>query len=85
MMACRVEEYVGRKVIDEPECLKDSPISGTYRIELSDEEIIRCRDCRFRSGENNIGVKPDYCTKFAHYRAKLEGFCAWAERTGDKS
>lgn len=47
MMAIRVEEYVGIKVIDELECLKDEPISGMCRIELSDEEIIRCFECKW--------------------------------------
>lgn len=79
MMAIRIEEYVGRKIIDEPECLKDSPISGTYRVELSDEEIIRCLDCiQSHEVEGDIA-----CAMFSRDRdciVEPDGFCAWAER-----
>lgn len=83
MMAIRVEEYVGLKVIDELECLKDEPISGMYRIELSDEEIIRCFECKWFK-ENASPDDPDgryhFCVKHGFIFEYDNGFCAWAER-----
>lgn len=83
-MTQRIEEYVGRKVIVEPECLKDSPISGTYRIELTDEEIIRCRDCK--NARRTIDGKVKWCAvdhdEDEFYLNVIDdGFCAWAERS----
>lgn len=45
---------------------------------LSDEEIVRCRDCKnFASDE--LG---DYCTllDFEDVKSMDNGFCAWGER-----
>lgn len=47
---------------------------------LTDEEIVRCRDCRWCMAYS----KAAYCDQFAHALptavALLDGFCAWGER-----
>lgn len=43
------------------------------------ECVVRCRDCDFRSGENDQGVDPNYCEMLGVYVAP-NGFCAWARR-----
>ena len=52
---------------------------GTER--LTDEEIVRCRDCRWCMAYS----KAAYCDRFAHAlpTAELDGFCAWGERRVD--
>lgn len=83
MMAIRVEEYVGIKTIKEYEFLKDEPIRGTYRIELSDEKIIRCYECKWFK-ENASPDDPDgryyFCVQHGFDFEGDNGFCAWAER-----
>ena len=40
-------------------------------------EIIRCRNCKFASGDSRI------CMKFGHSPIGELDFCAWAERRTD--
>ena len=41
-------------------------------------EIIRCRECKFASGDSRI------CMKFSHSPIGELDFCAWAERRTDE-
>lgn len=41
-------------------------------------EIIRCRECKFASGDSRI------CMKFGHSPIGELDFCAWAERRTDE-
>ena len=41
-------------------------------------EIIRCRNCKFASGDSRI------CMKFGHSPIGELDFCAWAERGTDE-
>ena len=41
-------------------------------------EIIRCRECKFASGDSRI------CMKFGHSPIDELDFCAWAERRTDE-
>ena len=41
-------------------------------------EIIRCRNCKFASGDSRI------CMKFGHSPIGELDFCAWAERRSDE-
>jgi len=41
-------------------------------------EIIRCRNCKFASGDSRI------CMKFSHSPIGELDFCAWAERRTDE-
>ena len=41
-------------------------------------EIIRCRNCKFASGDSRI------CMKFGHSPIGELDFCAWAERKTDE-
>ena len=43
---------------------------------LSDEEIVRCRDCKHCMSY----WKSDYCDYFAHVTNDPDGFCAWGCR-----
>ena len=45
---------------------------------LTDEEIVRCRDCRWCMAYS----KATYCDRFAHElpTVELDGFCAWGRR-----
>ena len=42
-------------------------------------EIIRCKDCKFASGDSRI------CMKFGHSPIGELDFCAWAERRTDET
>ena len=50
---------------------------------LSDEEIVRCMDCRWCMAYS----KAAYCDRFAHALPTpvelLDGFCAWGERKAE--
>ena len=62
---------------------------GTYKPEVLSEylkeyfmpsaqpDIIRCRNCKFASGDSRI------CMKFGHSPIGELDFCAWAERRTD--
>ena len=41
-------------------------------------EIIRCKDCKFASGDSRI------CMKFGHSPIDELDFCSWAERKTDE-
>ena len=43
-------------------------------LPLAQPEIIRCRNCKFASGDSRI------CMKFGHSPIGELDFCAWAER-----
>lgn len=43
------------------------------------EEIVRCRDCKYMAGENDMGVSPNYCSKLSYY-IKFNCYCAWGEK-----
>lgn len=46
---------------------------------LSDEEIVRCRDCKHCMSY----WTSDYCDYFSHVTNDQDGFCAWGERKED--
>ena len=50
--------------------LENTPIT----VLPAQPEIIRCRDCKFASGDSRI------CMKFGHSPIGELDFCAWAER-----
>lgn len=53
---------------------------GVYSLPSAQPEIIRCRNCKFASGDSRI------CMKFGHSPIGELDFCAWAERrTDDKT
>ena len=43
------------------------------------EEVVRCRDCRYRDCTNTQEVNVDYCARLDMYVVP-DGFCAWGER-----
>ena len=51
-----------------------------YFVEMpsAQPEIIRCRNCKFASGDSRI------CMKFGHSPIGELDFCAWAERRTDE-
>ena len=55
--------------------------SGSYDALLpsAQSEIIRCRKCKFASGDSRI------CMKFGHSPIGELDFCAWAERRTDEA
>lgn len=46
-----------------------------YNMYLTDEEIVRCRDCR----KSDLAAY-DYCEFYYAHECDQDGFCAWAER-----
>lgn len=48
------------------------------RLPSAQPEIIRCRNCKFASGDSRI------CMKFGHSPIGELDFCAWAERRTDE-
>lgn len=61
-----VDEYNARSV----KAIKELP--------PAEPEIIRCRECKFASGDSRI------CMKFDHSPIGELDFCAWAERRTDE-
>ena len=70
---------------------KESQVDGAYGymdtmsiVDLLNDlpfvqlEIIRCRECKFASGDSRI------CMKFGHSPIGELDFCAWAERRTDE-
>ena len=47
------------------------------QVPSAQSEIIRCRNCKFASGDSRI------CMKFGHSPIGELDFCAWAERRTD--
>ena len=50
---------------------------GLKRLPSAQPDIIRCRNCKFASGDSRI------CMKFGHSPIGELDFCAWAERRTD--
>ena len=61
-----VDEYNGRSV------------EAIRKLPPAQPEIIRCRNCKFASGDSRI------CMKFGHSPIGELDFCAWAERGTDE-
>ena len=53
----------------------------TDEVRLSDEKIVRCRECRF-CGKGQWGVEAfPICRRGIHaFQVSNDGFCAWGER-----
>lgn len=49
-----------------------------HQLPSAQPEIIRCRNCKFASGDSRI------CMKFGHSPIGELDFCAWAERRTDE-
>ena len=49
------------------------------QVQSAQPEIIRCRNCKFASGDSRI------CMKFGHSPIGELDFCAWAERRTDEA
>lgn len=45
------------------------------------EEIVRCEDCRWRWGTDNLCMLPDGNGDYLRIYVKPDGFCAWGERS----
>lgn len=68
-----MKEYVGYK----------EPIGdGLFNMGVTDEEIIRCRDCKqFHVDQSDHDYRePWYCDLWCTDIVKPDGFCSWAER-----
>lgn len=58
---------------------------GTER--LTDEEIVRCRDCaKWSFFDTEDGKRIGYCSEWTHldgfsHATNEDGFCAWGERS----
>ena len=50
---------------------------NSEQLPSAQPEIIRCRECKFASGDSRI------CMKFGHSPIGELDFCAWAERRTD--
>ena len=50
---------------------------NSEQLPSAQPEIIRCRNCKFASGDSRI------CMKFGHSPIGELDFCAWAERRTD--
>ena len=48
------------------------------QLPSAEPDIIRCRNCKFASGDSRI------CMKFGHSPIGELDFCAWAERRTDE-
>lgn len=76
----RREEFVGCRVIDHVE--SDGPHWSQW---LTDEPIVRCRDCENYSDHGGGGVCccPLGDATAGRAWAKPDGFCAWGKRRDD--
>lgn len=62
---------------------KDPIGNGDYNMGLTDEEIIRCRDCKFATEDKFSRVL--WCLQNHNHDGEMNavnpyGYCAWAER-----
>ena len=75
----RREEFVGVRVIDH--MTSDGPCYSQW---LTDEPIVRCRDCERYLWRGHLGRS--YCNDVCHFwhgeptKVEPDGFCAWGER-----
>ena len=60
---------------DDGDCM---PVRRIKSLPSAQPEIIRCRNCKFASGDSRI------CMKFDHSPIGELDFCAWAERRTDE-
>ena len=71
--------------VDDVPYIKDHPNVGLLwkawieSLPSAQPDIIRCRNCKFASGDSRI------CMKFGHSPIGELDFCAWAERRTDDS
>ena len=63
---------------DEWELAVENDIQTIWKLPPAQPEIIRCRNCKFASGDSRI------CMKFGHSPIGELDFCAWAERRTDE-
>jgi len=68
-----LERSVGRAMIE----ILDEVGKDVEKLPSAQPEIIRCRNCKFASGDSRI------CMKFGHSPIGELDFCAWAERRTD--
>lgn len=67
-------EYVG---------YKDYIGNGQFNMGVTDERIIRCRECKwFRENAtpHDTDGRYNFCTQFGFDFKGSNGFCAWGER-----
>ena len=55
----------------------DAVVTTVRELPSAQPEIIRCRNCKFASGDSRI------CMQFGHSPIGELDFCAWAERRTD--
>lgn len=68
-----MSEYIGYKM--PMFCQKLANGEDALVTILTDEEVIRCRDC-----EKSDPEAYDYCEFYYAHERNPNGFCAWAER-----
>ena len=68
----------GEDSCGEPWIYESSAIDAIKQLPPSQPDIIRCRNCKFASGDSRI------CMKFDHSPIGELDFCAWAERRTDE-
>ena len=84
------EDTIGRQAAIDVAALSAAEWDGMYvqdingrirealeKLPSAQPEIIRCRNCKFASGDSRI------CMKFGHSPIGELDFCAWAERRID--
>lgn len=60
-----------------PEWRDEKILEAIAELPSAEPDIIRCRNCKFASGDSRI------CMKFGHSPIGELDFCAWAERRTD--
>lgn len=69
-----MKEYIG---------YKDATGDGMCNMGLTDEEIIRCRDCKFLHEDatpNDPDGRVNFCSMNGIDFEGTDGYCAWAVR-----
>jgi hypothetical protein len=75
VMVERMAEYVG---------FKDPIGEGLYNMGLTEERIVRCRDCERWSDEPpNYREEPQWCGRFSCH-AEPDGFCKWGKPRSER-
>lgn len=74
-----IREYVGCKSIEAVNY--DGDGNTLYNMWVTDEEIVRCRDCKHASPHPTLAGMLD-CLRFVawSYVVEPDGFCKWGER-----
>lgn len=78
-----IREVIAREVVIDSRKMGGMTLETT-RMEPTDTEIVRCRDCiHFRQDNPQMHTPPKCSGVFAFVHPDPDGFCAWGRRADE--